>query len=308
MVMPGTSAPLVSIVIPSYNQGQFLRATIESCLRQDYRPLEIVVVDGASKDDSVEVLRQFSAHPEVRWISEPDSGVADAVNKGFRMARGEICGIQSSDDFYLPGAVSEAVAMLQEHPDAGLVYSHWIYTNADDSKRRTQKTAPYSLENFLSGASIIAQNTTFFRLPLALELGGWNPQYFTCDTELWLRMLFRTSAVRADRFWGARRLHDEQRNNQAGKIVESFSRMMAESADLKAASPQLRKAAACGVAMLTAGYNPGGSQLNAHLNYWKAFFLHPEIARTTNVLQKVVPGYWTLRKWKRRFARRLGLA
>jgi glycosyltransferase involved in cell wall biosynthesis len=306
--MPGSPAPLVSIVIPSYNQGRFLRATIESCLQQDYRPLEIVVVDGASKDDSVEVLRQFSAHPEVRWISEPDAGVADAINKGFRMARGEICGIQSSDDFYLPGAVAEAVATLQEHPDAGLVYSHWVYTNTDDSKRRSQRTAPYSLENFLSGASIVAQNTAFFRLPLALELGGWNPQYFTCDTELWLRMLFRTNAVRADKFWGARRIHDDQRNNQAGKIVESFRRMMAESADLRTASPHLRKAAACGVAMLTAGYNPGGSRLNAYLNYWKAFLVHPEIARTTNMLQNVIPGYWTLRKWKRRFARILGLA
>jgi glycosyltransferase involved in cell wall biosynthesis len=300
--MSSPPSPLVSIVIPSYNQGRFLRATIESCLQQDYRPLEIVVVDGASKDDSVAILREFSDHPEVRWISEPDSGVADAVNKGFRMARGEICGIQSSDDFYLPGAVAEAVATLQQHPDAGLVYSHWIYTNADDTEKRPLRTAPYTLENFLSGATVITQNTAFFRLPLALELGGWNPEYFTCDTELWLRMLFRTNAFRFDGFWGVRRLHEEQRNTQAAKIVESYRRMMTESPDLKKAPPHLRKAAACGVALLTAGYNPKGSRSAAYLNYWKAYLSYPEIGSTTNMLQNIIPCYWTLRKWKRRLA------
>ena len=77
---PLPDRPLLSIVVPSYNQGAFIRQTIQSCLAQDYRPIEIVVVDGASTDDTVAVLESFGAVPELRWTSEPDAGVVDAVN------------------------------------------------------------------------------------------------------------------------------------------------------------------------------------------------------------------------------------
>jgi len=98
--------PLISIIIPNYNNGKYIRETINSALIQDYRPIEIIVIDGASTDDSVKILHEYDNMPEVKWISEPDKGVADAVNKGFTIAKGEICGIQSSDDYYLPNALS----------------------------------------------------------------------------------------------------------------------------------------------------------------------------------------------------------
>ncbi|MBK8742587.1 MAG: glycosyltransferase [Betaproteobacteria bacterium] len=77
---PG-SRPLVTIVVPSFNQGDFIRETLESCLSQDYRPIEILVIDGGSKDKTVAVLKSIVA-PEIRWWSEPDNGVVDAVNRG----------------------------------------------------------------------------------------------------------------------------------------------------------------------------------------------------------------------------------
>ena len=98
--------PLISVIVPSFNQGAFIRKTIESALQQDYRPIEVVVMDGASTDNTVDILKSFGDIPELRWVSEPDQGVVDAVNKGLRLARGEIAAIQSSDDFYLPGAFS----------------------------------------------------------------------------------------------------------------------------------------------------------------------------------------------------------
>jgi len=83
------SSALVSIVVPSFNQGRYIGETLRSCLAQDYRPIEILVMDGGSTDDTVSVLRSFGA-PELSWWSAPDAGVANAVNKGLRRAKGEI--------------------------------------------------------------------------------------------------------------------------------------------------------------------------------------------------------------------------
>src|ERR1051325_691202 len=97
--MSPTGKPLLSIIVPSYNQGRFIRRTLDSILSQGYRPIEVIVVDGASKDETVEVLESIDA-AELRWISEKDRGPADAVNKGLAMAQGELIGIQSADDVY----------------------------------------------------------------------------------------------------------------------------------------------------------------------------------------------------------------
>ena len=114
-----SAAPLLSVIVPSYNQGQYLGATLDSIFAQDYRPLEVLVVDGASSDNSVDLLRDYAGrHPELRWWSEPDSGVVEAVNKGLDRARGEFAAIQSSDDIYHPGALREAVEIDPRKGDA----------------------------------------------------------------------------------------------------------------------------------------------------------------------------------------------
>lgn len=112
--------PLVSIVTPSYNQGRYIEKTIRSVLNQDYPDLEYIVVDGGSTDHTLDILRKYEGR--IRWVSERDGGQSEAVNKGFRMSRGEILGWLNSDDTYCPGAVRQAVTFLMEHPSVAMVY------------------------------------------------------------------------------------------------------------------------------------------------------------------------------------------
>lgn len=110
--------PLVSVIVATYNRGPFLERCIRSILDQSYRQVECLVIDGASKDNSVPILQRLAAEDSrLRFISEPDSGEVDAVNKGLDMARGELVGFQASDDFYLPDAIAASVEFLRQHPD-----------------------------------------------------------------------------------------------------------------------------------------------------------------------------------------------
>src|SRR5512141_2965503 len=105
--------PKVSIITPSYNQGQCLEASIRSVLAQDYPDIEYIAVDGGSKDNSAEILQKYQQH-FAWWVSEKDKGHADALNKGFAHASGEILAWLNSDDLYFPEAVAEAAALLQQ--------------------------------------------------------------------------------------------------------------------------------------------------------------------------------------------------
>src|SRR6266545_6693676 len=102
--------PLVSIITPSLNQAAFIAAAIESVLMQDYPSIEYIVVDGGSSDGTLEILKRYG--DRVRWISEPDAGQSDAIDKGVRLTHGEILAWLNADDLYLPRAVSAAVAAL----------------------------------------------------------------------------------------------------------------------------------------------------------------------------------------------------
>ena len=112
--------PLVTVVTPLFNQGPFIRYTVDSVPSQDYPNLEYLVIDGGSTDETQLVLR--SCESRLQWVSEEDQGQADAVNKGFRHAKGEILGWLNSDDTYWPGAIGKIVRCFQANPDISMVY------------------------------------------------------------------------------------------------------------------------------------------------------------------------------------------
>src|SRR5262245_2920980 len=112
--------PLVSIVTPSYNQARFIRATIESVLSQDYPNIEYIIIDGSSTDKTASIAQEYAGR--LTFISEKHRGQAHAINKGFRLARGELVSWLNSDDIILQGALSRAVSAFERRPTLGAVF------------------------------------------------------------------------------------------------------------------------------------------------------------------------------------------
>jgi glycosyltransferase involved in cell wall biosynthesis len=258
---PSDSAPLVSVVIPSYNQGRFLAETLDSVFAQDYRPLEVLVLDGASKDESVAVLNRYDGQEGFWWKSEPDQGVVDAVNQGLARARGEICGILSSDDCYMPGAVGAAVESIQEDPARRLVYADAEYMDASGRTTGRTQVGPYSFKNFLSRRTFILQSSAFFRTRAARDAGNWRPTVsYVADNDLWLRMALHGPFARVEGVWSRYRFHEAQRDTQKERIVREWRKAVADV--WPQLSPGLRRAARLGCHLTAHRYS-------GHLPWWE---------------------------------------
>ena len=296
---PLSAAPLVSIIVPSFNQGRFLRATIDSILAQDYRPLKIHVVDGASRDESIDVLLSYGSIPELVWVSERDSGVVEAVNKGFAQAEGEILGIQSSDDTYLPGAIGQAVRQLQAAPAVGLVYGDTVKIDADGNELQRSPVGPFSVEKFLLLKTWIPQPSAFFRRQMLEVVGGWDERVpYAADTDLWFRLMFRTHVLKVDEFWSQRRIHDAQRDTQVAKIVRDYTGMLSQSPDLATAAPEIQRAAKASAHLFQVRYNPGNSQWRAAWHVYQAGRYVPAVRNWTQIFNHLF--HWPARNFYRR--------
>jgi glycosyltransferase involved in cell wall biosynthesis len=275
----GMSRPLVSVIVPSFNQGRFIGETLRSILDQDYRPLEVLVLDGASSDETVSVLRSFGDRPELRWWSEPDSGVVEAVNKGFARATGVIGAIQSSDDTYLPGAIAAAVDAMTADPELGLVYGDVTKVHEDGRTISTTHLRPYGLEALLALETWIPQPSAFFSLSLARTLGGWREQMpYAADTDLWLRIAVRRRVRKVERVLGKRRVHDAQRDRNGAAIIRDYGLMLAAIPELSQ-TRGLRRAAAAGHVVIRMRYSYGASRLTNILRAWRLLWLRPSTMR-----------------------------
>lgn len=180
--------PLVSVVIPSFQQGRFIRSTLESVLTQDYPHLECLVMDGGSTDGTVEILKGYG--DRISWVSETDGGQAAAVNKGWARSRGEILGWLNSDDRYTPGAVRRAVDHLVSHPETDAVYGEGLLETPEGQPLGSYSTAHPMTLGTLREHCLINQPTVFLRRAAVERLGGLRESLsMVLDYDLWLRLL-----------------------------------------------------------------------------------------------------------------------
>ncbi len=204
-------APLFSIVTPSYNQAEYLEQTICSVLDQDYPNLEYLVVDGASTDGSVEIIRKYASRL-AWWVSERDHGQAEAINKGLSRARGEYVAWVNSDDLYLPGTLTAAAAALAAHPDAAFVFGNVQSIDAAGEVTNLMRYGHYTLADLMC-FNIVGQPGVFMRRPV-LEQAGLLDENFhmLLDHHLWLRMARLAPIYYVNQTWAAARFHAAAKN------------------------------------------------------------------------------------------------
>jgi len=208
--------PLVSIVTPSFNQAQYLGATIQSVLGQDYPHIEYIIVDGGSTDGSVDLIQKHEGRL-ASWVSEQDKGQTDAINKGFNRASGDILAWINSDDTYNPGAVSAAVKFLVENPDVAMVYADCNFINERGDVIGKFNSAQTDYRRLREGYVHIPQQTMFFRAKYWKELGPLDPSfYFAMDYDLWTRIAARASIkYLAGQTWANFRIHTSGKTTSA---------------------------------------------------------------------------------------------
>jgi glycosyltransferase involved in cell wall biosynthesis len=177
--------PKVSIVTPSFNQARYLPETLRCIREQDYPNIEHIVVDGGSTDGTLDILR---AAKGIRWVSERDRGQVDALNKGFKMASGEILAWLNADDTMNRNTVSTAVAALG-HTGGDLVYGNLEIVDEHGKFMRMSYGIPFDFRILLYGIDYIGQQTVFFRRELLARSGPLREEFDNgFDHELWLRM------------------------------------------------------------------------------------------------------------------------
>jgi glycosyltransferase involved in cell wall biosynthesis len=165
--------PRISVIMPSYNQSQYIERSILSVLNQNYPNLDFIIIDGGSTDGTVDIIRKYSEHLSY-WISEPDHGQSDALNKGFARATGDIYAWLNSDDIYTPRAFEHVIAALAASPDKKVVYGDYLFIDPDDRTTDYQYAFDFNLNQFKYEGWHIWGQSMFWRREVHKRFGGFD--------------------------------------------------------------------------------------------------------------------------------------
>jgi len=221
------SAPLVSIITPSYNQGECIEDTIVSIKNQTYPNVEHLVIDGGSTDETIELLEQHTETYDLRWVSESDEGQSDAINKGFEMADGDIVAWINSDDVYFDTGVLERVVKYFDKYDDEIIYGDQVLLDKY-SKIQSVDIRPDFDREKLSHRILLGQAATFFRADVIKNETLRTDLDYCLDYEYWLRPSQKYSFRHVDDILAGFRLYDAQKSQSMIDMSEEFDRIMAE--------------------------------------------------------------------------------
>ena len=276
------AVPRVSIITPSFNQAAFLEETIQSVLSQDYPNLEYWIIDGGSTDGSVEIIQKY-ADRLAGWVSEKDHGQAEAINKGFARATGDIVAWINSDDYYLPGAIAAAVAVLQARPECSLAFSDVLSVDGSGQAFNVMTFGPWGLDELMQ-FNIIAQPGVFMRRSALEQAGYLDESYrYMLDHHLWLRVAQAGPLAYVPERWAAARFHAAAKNvAQAagfGREAVRIAGWMADQPALAERYHRLRRRIWAGAYRIDGRYLLDGGQPGPALRaYLRSLGFYPPVA------------------------------
>lgn len=275
-------SPRVSIITPSYNQAAYLEQTIRSVLGQDYLNIQYLISDGGSTDGSREIIQRYA--PRLSWwVSEPDRGQADAINKGFAHADGEIIAWLNSDDVYAPGAVAHAVQTFESLPRAGLVYGRAVSITPAGRPLNDLAFDHWDVHD-LAAFNILTQPAVFIRRETWERAGGLDASYHCLlDHHLWLRIAAQSEMVAVPEVWAFARHHPAAKNvAQAEKFGQEAFRvldwMQTDSLLAPVYTHNPRKIRAAALRFSARYLLDGGKPWPSLISYLQSLFTHPPTA------------------------------
>ncbi|MFI5296242.1 MAG: glycosyltransferase family 2 protein [Thermodesulfovibrionales bacterium] len=224
--------PRISIVTPSFNQGRFIEETIKSVIGQEGEfHIDYIIVDGGSSDNTLEIIKKYDSMLRTRswpvkcrgityrWTSERDRGQADAIDKGFRLAEGEIVTWLNSDDTYLQGSIARVLGLFTTESGADVVYGRCHYIDEGGTVTGDYPTGPFD-RRALATFNFVCQPATFFRREALEKAGGLDPDLrYVMDYDLWIRMSGRSKFLYLPEFLSTYRLHDISKTMSASDAV-----------------------------------------------------------------------------------------
>lgn len=255
---------------------------MQSVLEQDYPRIEYIVVDGSSMDNSVQIIEKY-ADRLAYWISEKDSGQAEAINKGFSRASGEILAWLNSDDYYLPETISAVVKCFEQNPDVLLVYGDMLAVDGSGQTINILKYKQLTLQDLLC-FQIIGQPSVFFRRAALQKTGLLDTTFhFMLDHHLWIRLAQQGRILHVPEVWSAARYHPAAKNRaRAAEFGSEAFRILdwaKKQPGLSEAVSGVKRRALASAHRYNARYLLDGGRPASALGAWfRALFLHPPTA------------------------------
>jgi glycosyltransferase involved in cell wall biosynthesis len=209
--------PKISVVTPSYNQGKFIERTILSVIEQNYPNVEYIIIDGGSKDETIDVIKKYESYISY-WVSEPDKGQSDALNKGLSRATGDIIAWINSDDYYALNTF-HAVASILSNPDAYIVNGNCMMEYSDSSLNYIDKSGKITFLRMLQYWKphfCPPQPAIFFKRSVLEDIGYINEKlHYSMDLDLWLRMSLKYEFIFKDQLFAHYLIHDDSKSGSA---------------------------------------------------------------------------------------------